>query len=244
MGKGADDEGDASEKPEHSDGEQEGTAGRAPLPSGWRCPLLGDRVLGEQLLTKPAWYNDAGSGATSAAGSQQAASCGVFAVNNIIGAQGHAPRHIDAFREVAHGDYDADGNFEYLALSRSLDKEGFRLSPLQGEQYTQGDLWEGGTLGFVVHTPGHWISILPPTENLRGGPIAALLCDSLFAIPFALAAEELHDFFRVMGDLHTAAALEPQVGEVARIEVAAEWSAYAVRRDEPGISSAASQPSA
>ena len=90
---------------------------------------------------------------------------------------------------------------------------------------------------------GHWISIVPPTEHLRGGPIAALLCDSLFTVPFALTAEELHDFFRVMGDLHTAAALEPHVGEAERIDLAAQWSAYSVRWDEPRISSAVSQPS-
>ena len=64
-------------------------------------------MLGEQPLTKPDWYNDARSGATSAVGSQKAASCAVFAVNNIIGAHGHAPRHIDAFKAVAQGDYDA-----------------------------------------------------------------------------------------------------------------------------------------
>ena len=85
---------------------------------------------------------------------------------------------------------------------------------------------------------------MPTTEQLRGSPFAALLCDSLFSVPFALTAEELRDFFRVMGDLHTAAALAPQVGEAERIDIAAEWSAYAVRRDEHGISSAASQPSA
>ncbi len=125
-----------------------------------------------------------------------------------------------------------------------MDEEGFRLSPLQGAQYTQDDLWDDATLGFVVHTPGHWISIAPPTGHLRGGPIAALLCDSLFPVPFALTAEELHDFFRGLGDLHTAAAHAPHLGENERIDLAAQWSAYSVRWDEPRISSAASQPSA
>ena len=59
-----------------------------------------------------------------------------------------------------------------------------------------------------------------------------------------LIAEELHNFFKVMGDLHTAAELEPHVGEAERIDIAAHWSVYAVRRDEPGSSSAASGPSA
>ena len=120
--KGTDEERDPSNKSDNSEGEQEVTAGRAPLLLGWRCPLLGDRVLGQQLSTKPVWYNDARSGATSAVGSQKAASCAVFAVNNIIGAHGHAPRHIDAFKEVAQDDYDAGGNFEYSALSRSLNE--------------------------------------------------------------------------------------------------------------------------
>ena len=35
-------------------------------------------------------------------------------------------------------------------------------------KHTRDDLWEGGTLGFVVHTPGQWISIVPPTEQMRG----------------------------------------------------------------------------
>ena len=61
-GKGTDDERDPSNKSENSEGEQEVSAGRTPLLSGWRCPLLGDRVLGQQLLTKPVWYNDARSG--------------------------------------------------------------------------------------------------------------------------------------------------------------------------------------
>ena len=112
-GEGTDDERDPSNKSENSEGEQEVSAGRTPLHSGWRSPLLGDRVLGQQLLTKPVWYNDARSGATSAVGSQMAASCGVFAVNNFIGAHGRTPRHIDAFRDVAQGDYDAAGNFEF-----------------------------------------------------------------------------------------------------------------------------------
>ena len=230
---GMDGGGTLGDMPESSDSEPEALSPIAPLPSGWRCNLLGGRQLGQPMLTKPAWYNDARSGATSAAGSQEAASCAVFAVNNILAAQEHAPRHIDAFRRVAENDYDAEGNFEYLALSRSLVEEGFRLAPLQGEQYTQELPWADGTLGFVVHTPGHWISIVPPTEQVHGGPIAALLCDSLFTVPFGLAADELRDFFRVLGDLHAAAALAPGVDEAARIHVAAQWSAYSVRRQEP-----------
>ena len=113
-------------------------------------------------------------------------------------------------------------------MSRSLKEEGFQLSPLQGAQYTQYDLWGAGRLGFVVHTPGHWISIVRATDHLRGGPIAALLCDSLFTVPFALTAEELRDFFTALTDLHTAAAMAPHVSEAGRIDLAAQWSAYSV----------------
>ena len=55
---------------------------------------------------------------------------------------------------------------------------------------------------------------------------------ALFTVPFALIAEELHDFFRVRGDLHTAAARAPHVGEGGRIHLAAQWGAYSVRWDE------------
>ena len=93
--------------------------------------------------------------------------------------------------------------------------------------------WANGTLAFVVHTPGHSISIVRPAEQLRDGPIAALLCDSLFTIPFGLTADELHDFFQALADMHAAAAVVPGVDEAERINLAAQWSAYSVRRQEP-----------
>ena len=158
--------------------------------------------------------------------------CAVLAVNNILTRHGHQPRHVDAFRAVAGGDCDASGHFEWLALSRALnmavDGQRFGMTPVLQQEYLQPSPFTAGTLGFVLHTPGHWISLLPPPAG-EDTPIAALLCDSLYTKPFGLQADELTALLRAIGDSQYAAALLPQVSEATRMNLAGRWSAYRVQ---------------
>ena len=167
------------------------------------------------------------SGAISAVGSQYAATCAVLAVNNILTRHGHLPRHIDHFRAVAGGDYDADGNFEWLALARILNAEGFGFTPVLLGEYMQTP-FTGGTLGFVLHTPGHWISLVPPAEA-ADSPNAAVLCDSRFTTPFALRAQVFEELFRAIADHQRAAGLAEGLPAADRLHLAARWSAFRVR---------------
>ena len=78
-------------------------------------------------------------------------------------------------------------------------------------------VWQPTVLGLLVHTPGHWIAIVRP-EGAGTSSNAALLCDSLFSLPFQLDRAEM---LTMMTDIQ-------QHLRQANLAEAGEWSVYKV----------------
>ena len=79
---------------------------------GWPCPLLGKK-LGVRGLP-PAWFNDKRTEAVSRGSTQQAATCGLHAVQHLISALGpHVLVRRREFEAICKGDLDASGNYEF-----------------------------------------------------------------------------------------------------------------------------------
>jgi hypothetical protein len=133
------------------------------------------------------------------------------------------------------GDYDASGNFEWLAVARNINAAGFAAAPVLRDEYLDHPTLGGGTLGYVIHVPGHWIALAPPPA---GADFAAYLCDSLDSMPYELDFEELNSFWTAIGDSHYAATLHPRITETTRIRLAARWSAYRITTEHTDGASA------
>ena len=104
-------------------------------------------------------------------------------VLGIPGAPGHS---------CVSADFDADGNWEFAALQANIGTAGALIEPIPVDDLTDMATWvddwhrlrawQPNVHGLLVHTPGHWIAIVRP-EGVGTSSNAALLCDSLFALP-------------------------------------------------------------
>lgn len=199
-------------------------------PVGWWCGLSG-RHLGTPAPA-PAWYMRAESGGVSQ-GRQVAATCGLHAVNHCLKELGpDALITWDAFDALARPDERGPGgDWELQALHRNVEQAGGQLSPVTGQrEYERMALWNAEdnrlamwgdrVLGYLVHTPGHWVALTRPAEASTQEN-AALVCDSLRSCPYALSREEVGDF---------CGAVYARTQQVREQEAGA-WSIYRVLRD-------------
>ena len=86
-------------------------------------------------------------------------------------------------------------------------------------------------VGCIIHMPRprHWIALVSPPEGQRSVEVAALLCDSLKAQPYALSVDDTVDFLTTMGLRHAQYG-DSQMSQHRRERLAAGWSAYRVTR--------------
>ena len=181
------------------------------------------QCLGKALYDTPDWYNDPDSEATSFNGTQLGATCGLFAVNHLLVSAaelGHYEVVLSqgGFEKAAIDDGHAvtpgAENYELSVLTCNLEKVGLRTHPMTPSDL-QGFSSESCRLlhpfshfdfngmrfrcvGYLLRTPqcgGHWIALLP-SDVLGGAAMhdtAGVLCDSLYATPYALSAQEIEE---------------------------------------------------
>ena len=98
----------------------------------------------------------------------------------------------------------ADGFWELAALQRNVESVGASMTPMfPGDLDTELtwnpalnrlQVWRANVHGLIVHVPGHWIALTRP-EGTSSMDNAALLCDSLWNLPFELTATQARTFF-------------------------------------------------
>ena len=135
------------------------------------------------------------------------------------------------------GDYDDNG------LRRNLERLGFGFNRVEGDEHqtfvgvpnvdTPNRISMFTSLraaGCVLHTPRprHWVALVPPLSEDDDG-VAALLCDSLFPMPFALTADEVQELFAHMASRHMYLG-ESQLSLLRQEQLAAGWSAFLVTK--------------
>ena len=188
---------------------------------GWFCRASGRRL--GRAVRPPDWYMRPESGAT-AHGVQVGATCGLHAVNHCLrslGPEGFFTSQVfDAKASAA--DRRRGGNWLDTVLRANLAERGAAMHEVMGAdhqdlpRWSQHSkrlmLWAEGVRGCVVHTPGHWLALVPP-DGQAAENNAALLCDSLHPRPFSLTAEEVGDFFALVASRHLGAANAADAGE-------------------------------
>ena len=107
-------------------------------------------------------------------------------------------------------------NYDWSVLHYNLERSGLASHPLPpgavetrlqspfATHYAEGSSYEA--VAYVLRTPqagGHWVALLPPAvlDMEASDEVAAVLCDSLYAEPFLLSADDTEE-------LLTACALE------------------------------------
>ena len=194
--------------------------------AGWKCALL-SRYIG-CAVAAPSWYMRAESQAVRA-GRQVAATCGLHAVNHCL----HSLHHVFTWAEfdarAMPNEKNRHGDWEAAVLQRNVEAVGGFMTPMIGDAHqdlarwcpdiARLALWTPGTLGCVVHVPGHWVALTRP-EGAQTEQAAALLCDSLHQRPCTISVEEVGELFAVI-------AARQQVDDLER---AGEWSVYVISR--------------
>ena len=169
------------------------------------------------------------SNAVLPAGTQAAATCGLHAFN-------HAMHAFHGFRcwtwgefdaRVSAQDFDDAGNWEFQTIQANVGAAGVLIQPVPIDDLTnivtwmddwhRLRVWRPTTFGLLVHIPGHWIAIVRP-EGAATTANVALLCDSLFPVPFQLNQEEMLSMMR---------GIQQHLRE-ARVVDAGEWSVYKI----------------
>ena len=128
---------------------------------------------------------------------------------------------------VSAQDIDVDGNWEFEAIQVNLGAAGALIEPVPIDDLTNvaawiSDwhrlrIWQPATLGLLVHVPGHWIAIVRP-EGAATTSNVALLCDSLFPVPFQLNQAEMLSFMT---------SIQQHLREANLVD-AGEWSVYKI----------------
>jgi hypothetical protein len=211
------------------DGHSSVAAQVQPKPSqGWYCALA-DGYIGRAVAT-PHWYMHVASEAVHD-GIQQAATCGLHAVNHALRPLGLLHTWEDFDSRSKRDERTPSGDWEIAALHRNVEAAGAWMNPLEpaelpalarwnSEQATL-SLWSQDTLGCVVHVPGHWVALSRP-DLPQTADAAAFLCDSLHRKPYALGAEEVRQLFALI------AAHQQNVA----LQHAGRWSVHVVSRGQ------------
>lgn len=134
-------------------------------------------------------------------------------------------------------EHDAAGNYEYAALARNLMKFACRMEPVTPDivetltvcdemdrwtsLFATGTLEGSMVLGYLVHVPGHWISVVPHGFDLGLVPAkhVGTICDSLYDCVFRVTGAEFADFLEAVA-IHS-----------VEHGASGEWSAYRVYLD-------------
>ena len=103
-------------------------------------------------------------------------------------------------------------NYEYAGMHRNLEFHGCSAEPVTPDLvetltyqdgaggwpafFRTGSVEGARVLGFLIHAPGHWISILPSSGDHRD--LVDILCDSLYDCIFHLNGEELAELLEAM----------------------------------------------
>ena len=207
-------------------------------PRQWWCSLLEKHIGSPMPRPKPAWFNDPACGAVSN-GTQDGLTCGMFAVNHCLARRDLPMIGLLEFREHAGDGCYPEGDFDNEGLQRNLQARSCFIDHLQGAAYEEAvrrlnppghlSIFNGShVLGCIIHMPNprHWIAVVSPVQQATE-EVAALLCDSLEDIVYALSADEMVDLFTTMALRHLQYAAMPLTPQV-REELAAGWSAYKV----------------
>ena len=198
-------------------------------PKGWYC-ALSDRFIGGPVAA-PHWYMRAESDAVHE-GTQQAATCGLHAVNHALRPLGTLYTWAEFDHRSKPEEKSPSGDWELGALLRNVHAAGASLRPVEhdalptlarwnAEQATL-TLWDQDALGCVMHTPGHWVALSRP-DVPQTVDAAALLCDSLQQKPYALGVEDVRQLFALIA-AHQRNAPEHEAGH---------WSVHVVERAYP-----------
>ena len=209
--------------------------------SGWWCSLL-RRRLGHPV-TKPPWYNQNESEAITEQGVQAERTCGLHACNHVLGQAGCLVTR-RKFEEIGGRTHTAEGDYERDALLRNVNALGYKANLLLAAEHEEAARWADlhnclqvfrrddaapkPVLGFILHTPGHWISLVPPLQSGKmHQDFAATLCDSLYPHPFRLAFHEVADLFGNIGVRHRMIG-DSGIGHEEALAQADVWSVYEV----------------
>ena len=180
-------------------------------------------------ITKPDWYMQRNSNAVLPNGTQAAATCGLHAFNHAL----HALRGFRCWTwgefdaRVPAQDFDIDGNWEFAALQANTAAAGVLMEPIPVDDLTDvvtwADdwhrlrVWQPNMLGLLMHVQGHWVAVVRP-EGAGTTSNVALLCDSLFPVPFQLNQAEMLSFMT---------SIQQHLREANLVD-AGEWSVYKV----------------
>ena len=167
----------------------------------------------------------------TAGGVQRGATCGLHAVNHCPRLGSEAVFTEEAFdARASRGDRGAGGNWLDAVLRANLTDRKAAMHHVMGAEHQDLPrwsqeskrlvLWREGVRGCVVHTPGHWLALVPPDGEAAENN-AALLCDSLHPRPFSLTADEVQALFANVA-ISQLEAMEADAGEYSIYVVADE----------------------
>ena len=137
------------------------------------------------------------------------------------------------FEAICKGDLDASGNYEFKGMAANLQSFDCNVEPITPDivetltcvdgangyraLFAPGVLETSLVLGYLVHVPGHWVSVIP--GGLGKPEHVGLICDSLYDCVFHVTGPELAEWLEAMA-----------VKATERGGIQGVWSAYRVFR--------------
>jgi hypothetical protein len=140
---------------------------------------------------------------------QTAATCGLFALNHALAS---LPKLFTRQELESHAeeDFTKGGDYEFQTFQKALSKCGCGMHPVTPAEcemattvdaanvftalFADGLVEDQRMLSYLMHTPNHWVAIVPVKETTG----QALLCDSLFQAPFLLHGSDVAEMLEAI----------------------------------------------